>query len=164
MNLIYLYDEFMRVPAGIEGNPVYIFDDTLTEGYELSDKIIENRYFLAKEAGAEIYRGNTYEILQEIHNQNTISKIITKSTFRPIYQNLFQKFGEKYAIVVFWSTITEQCAIIWKDLDKRCENLPWSWASRRWVPWRCWRGRFLPMSFLILPCLLLTANQYITSS
>ena len=51
MNLIYLYDEFMRVPAGIEGNPVYIFDDTLTEGYELSDKIIENRYFLAKEAG-----------------------------------------------------------------------------------------------------------------
>ena len=45
MNLIYLYDEFMRVPAGIEGNPVYIFDDTLTEGYELSDKIIENRYF-----------------------------------------------------------------------------------------------------------------------
>ena len=57
MNLIYLYDEFMRVPAGIEGNPVYIFDDTLTEGYKLSDKIIENRYFLAKEAGAEIYRG-----------------------------------------------------------------------------------------------------------
>ena len=84
MNLIYLYDEFMRVPAGIEGNPVYIFDDTLTEGYELSDKIIENRYFLAKEAGAEIYRGNTYEILQEIHNQNTISRIITKSTFRPV--------------------------------------------------------------------------------
>ena len=55
MNLIYLYDEFMRVPAGIEGKPVYIFDDTLTEGYDLSDKIIENRYFLAKEAGAEIY-------------------------------------------------------------------------------------------------------------
>ena len=96
MNLIYLYDEFMRVPAGIEGNPVYIFDNTLTEGYELSDKIIENRYFLAKEAGAEIYRGNTYEILQEIHNQNTVSKIITKSTFRPIYQNLFQKLGEKF--------------------------------------------------------------------
>ncbi len=96
MKLIYLYDEFMRVPAGIEGNPVYIFDDTLTEGYGLSDKIIENRYFLAKEAGAEIYKGNTYEILQEIHNQNTISKIITKSTFRPIYQNLFQKLGEKY--------------------------------------------------------------------
>ena len=38
MNLIYLYDEFMRVPAGIEGNPVYIFDDTLTEGYSLKDK------------------------------------------------------------------------------------------------------------------------------
>ena len=63
MKLIYLYDEFMRVPAGIEGKPVYIFDDTLTEGYDLSDKIIENRYFLAKEAGAEIYRGNTYEVL-----------------------------------------------------------------------------------------------------
>ena len=88
MNLIYLYDEFMRVPAGIEGNPVYIFDDTLAEGYALSDKIIENRYFLAKEAGAEIYRGNTFEILQEIHNQNTISKIKTKSTldlFTKIY-------------------------------------------------------------------------------
>ena len=26
----------------------------------------------------------------------TPSKIITKSTFRPIYQNLFQKLGEKY--------------------------------------------------------------------
>ena len=96
MNLIYLYDEFMRVPAGIEGNPVYIFDETLNEGYELSDKIIENRYFLAKEAGADIYRGNTYEILQEIHGQNPISKIVTKSTFRPIYQDLFQKLGEKY--------------------------------------------------------------------
>ena len=98
MNLIYLYDEFMRVPAGIEGNPVYIFDDTLTEGYELSDKIIENRYFLAKEAGAEIYRGNTYEVLQEIHVQNAISKIITKSTFRPIYQNLFQNLKNLYSI------------------------------------------------------------------
>ena len=41
MNLIYLYDEFMRVPAGIEGNPVYIFDDTLTEGYELVTKSLK---------------------------------------------------------------------------------------------------------------------------
>jgi hypothetical protein len=49
MNLIFLYDEFMRVPLGMEGNPVYIFDNTLSEGYELSEKIIENRYFLAKE-------------------------------------------------------------------------------------------------------------------
>ena len=96
MNLIYLYDEFMKVPLGIEGNPVYIFDNSLSDGYELSEKIIENRYFLAKEAGAEIYQGNTYEILQEIHSQNPISKIITKATFRPVYQELFQKLGDAY--------------------------------------------------------------------
>ena len=98
MNLIYLYDEFMRVPLGMEGNPVYIFDNTLSEGYELSEKIIENRYFLAKEAGAEIYQGNTYEILQEIHSQNPISKITTKATFRPVYQELFQKLGNAYDV------------------------------------------------------------------
>ena len=99
MNLVYLYDEFMRVPLGIEGNPVYIFDNTLSEGYELSEKIIENRYFLAKEAGAEIYQGNTYEILQEIHSQNPISKITTKATFRPVYQELFQKLGDAYDVM-----------------------------------------------------------------
>ena len=98
MNLIYLYDEFMRVPLGMEGNPVYIFDNTLSEGYELSEKIIENRYFMAKEAGAEIYQGNTYEILQEIHSQNPISKITTKATFRPVYQELFQKLGDAYDV------------------------------------------------------------------
>ena len=98
MNLVYLYDEFMRVPLDMEGNPVYIFDNTLSEGYELSEKIIENRYFLAKEAGAEIYQGNTYEILQEIHSQNPISKIITKATFRPVYQELFQKLGNAYDV------------------------------------------------------------------
>ena len=98
MNLIYLYDEFVRVPLGMEGNPVYIFDNTLSEGYELSEKIIENSYFLAKEAGAEIYQGNTYEILQEIHSQNPISKIITKATFRPVYQELFQKLGDAYNV------------------------------------------------------------------
>ena len=98
MNLVYLYDEFMRVPIGIEGNPVYIFDNSLSEGYELSEKIIENRYFLAKEAGAEIYQGNTYEILQEIHSQNPISKITTKATFRPVYQELFQKLGDAYDV------------------------------------------------------------------
>ena len=98
MNLIFLYDEFMRVPLGIEGNPVYIFDNSLSEGYELSEKIIENRYFLAKEAGAEIYQGNTYEILQEIHSQNPISKITTKATFRPVYQELFQKLGDAYDV------------------------------------------------------------------
>ncbi len=98
MNLIFLYDEFMRVPLGIEGNPIYIFDNTLSEGYELSEKIIENRYFLAKEAGAEIYQGNTYEILQEIHSQNPISKITTKATFRPVYQELFQKLSDAYDV------------------------------------------------------------------
>ena len=98
MNLVYLYDEFMRVPLGTEGNPVYIFDNTLSEGYELSEKIIENRYFLAKEAGAEIYQGDTYEILQEIHSQNPISKITTKATFRPVYQELFQKLGDTYDV------------------------------------------------------------------
>ena len=98
MNLVFLYDEFMRVPLGMEGNPVYIFDNTLSEGYELSEKIIENRYFLAKEAGAEIYQGNTYEILQEIHSQNPISKITTKATFRPVYQELFQKLGDAYEV------------------------------------------------------------------
>ena len=98
MNLVYLYDEFMRVPLGMEGNPVYIFDNTLSEGYELSEKIIENRYFLAKEAGAEIYQGDTYEILQEIHSQNPISKITTKATFRPVYQELFQKLGDAYDV------------------------------------------------------------------
>ena len=98
MNLVYLYDEFMRVPLGIEGNPVYIFDNALSEGYELSEKIIVNRYFLAKEAGAEIYQGNTYEILQEIHSQNPISKITTKATFRPVYQELFQKLGDAYDV------------------------------------------------------------------
>ena len=98
MILIYLYDEFMRVPLGIEGNPVYIFDNSLSEGYELSEKIIENRYFLAKEAGAEIYQGDTYEILQEIHSQNPISKITTKATFRPVYQELFQKLGDAYDV------------------------------------------------------------------
>ena len=98
MNLVFLYDEFMRVPLSMEGNPVYIFDNTLSEGYELSEKIIENRYFLAKEAGAEIYQGNTYEILQEIHSQNPISKITTKATFRPVYQELFQKLGNAYDV------------------------------------------------------------------
>ena len=98
MNLVFLYDEFMRVPLIMEGNPVYIFDNTLSEGYELSEKIIENRYFLAKEAGAEVYQGNTYEILQEIHSQNPISKITTKATFRPVYQELFQKLGDAYDV------------------------------------------------------------------
>ena len=98
MNLIFLYDEFMRVPLVMDGNPVYIFDNALSEGYELSEKIIENRYFLARDAGAEIYQGNTYEILQEIHSQNPISKIITKATFRPVYQELFQKLGDAYDV------------------------------------------------------------------
>ena len=52
MKLIYLYDEFMRVPDSEEGQPVYIIDSELNEGYEISQKVHEYRYFLAKQAGA----------------------------------------------------------------------------------------------------------------
>ena len=55
MKLIYLYDEFMRVPDNINGQPVYIFDQKLQKNYQISDKIIEYRYFLAEQAGATKY-------------------------------------------------------------------------------------------------------------
>ena len=57
MKLIYMYDEFMRVPDNIEGRPIYIFDRKLQKNYQISDKIIEYRYFLAEKAGATIYQG-----------------------------------------------------------------------------------------------------------
>ena len=57
MKIIYLYDEFMRVPDNIEAQPIYIFDSNLQKNYQISDKIIEYRYFLAKQAGATIYQG-----------------------------------------------------------------------------------------------------------
>ena len=98
MNLIYLYDEFMRVPDHLEGQAVYIIDPEIQEGYEISDKVLMYRYQLAEQAGAEIYQGKTLDIIAEIHLQNPISSIITKSTFRLIYQELFQKMKQNYSL------------------------------------------------------------------
>ena len=98
MNLIYLYDEFMRVPDHLEGQAVYIIDPEIQEGYEISDKVLMYRYQLAEQAGAEIYQGKTLDIIAEIHLQNPISSIITKSTFRPMYQELFQKIKQNHSL------------------------------------------------------------------
>ena len=98
MNLIYLYDEFMRVPDHLEGQAVYIIDPEIQEGYEISEKVLMYRYQLAEQAGAEIYQGKTLEIIAEIHLQNPISSIITKSTFRPMYQELFQKMKQNHSL------------------------------------------------------------------
>ena len=98
MNLIYLYDEFMNVPDHLEGQAVYIIDPEIQEGYEISDKVLMYRYQLAEQAGAEIYQGKTLDIIAEIHLQNPISSIITKSTFRPMYQELFQKMKQNHSL------------------------------------------------------------------
>ena len=98
MNLIYLYDEFMRVPEHLEGQAIYIIDPEIQEGYEISEKVIMYRYKLAEQAGAEIYKGKTLDIIAEIHMQNPISSIISKSTFRPMYQELFQKMKQNYSL------------------------------------------------------------------
>ena len=98
MNLIYLYDEFMRVPDHLEGQAVYIIDPEIQEGYEINDKVLMYRYQLAEQAGAEIYQGKTLDIIAEIHLQNPISSIITKSTFRPMYQELFQKMKQNHSL------------------------------------------------------------------
>jgi len=98
MNLIYLYDEFMRVPDHLEGQAVYIIDPEIQEGYEISEKVLMYRYQLAEQAGAEIYQGKTLDIIAEIHQQNPISSIITKSTFRPMYQELFQKIKQNHSL------------------------------------------------------------------
>ena len=98
MNLIYLYDEFMRVPDHTEGQAVYIIDPDIQEGYEISEKVQLYRYQLAEQAGAKIYQGKTLDIIAEIHMQNTISSIISKSTFRPMYQELFQKMKQNYSL------------------------------------------------------------------
>ena len=98
MNLIYLYDEFMRVPDHLEGQVVYIIDPEIQEGYEISDKVLMYRYQLAEQAGAEIYQGKTLDIIAEIHQQKPISSIVTKSTFRPIYQELFQKMKQNHSL------------------------------------------------------------------
>ena len=96
MNLIYLYDEYMRVSDHVEGQAVYIIDPEVQEGYEISEKVLMYRYQLAKQAEAEIYQGKTIDIIEEIHQQNPISSIITKSTFRPIYQALFRKIKQSH--------------------------------------------------------------------
>ena len=96
MNMIYLYDEFMRVPDHLEGQAVYIIDPEIQEGYEISEKVLMYRYQLAEQAGAEIYQGKTLDIIAEIHQQNPISSIISKLTFRPMYQELFQKMKQNY--------------------------------------------------------------------
>ena len=96
MNLIYLYDEFMRVSDHVEGQAVYIIDPEIQEGYEISEKVHLYRYQLAEQAGAEIYQGKTIDILTEIHQKTPISRIITKSTFRPVYQSLFQEIKQRH--------------------------------------------------------------------
>ena len=96
MKLIFLYDEFMRVPDHIEGQAVYIIDPEIQEGYEISEKVHLYRYQLAEQAKADIYKGKTLDIIKEINQQNPITSITTKSTFRPVYQVLFQKIKLNY--------------------------------------------------------------------
>ena len=98
MNLIYLYDEFMRVPDQMEGQAIYIIDPDIQEGYEISEKVHLFRYQLAEQVGAEIYQGKTRDILAEIHQKTPISTIIPKSTFRPVYQALFQEIEQSHKL------------------------------------------------------------------
>ena len=96
MNLIYLYDEFMRTPDNVKGQVVYIIDSDIQEGYEISEKIQLYRYQLAEQAGAEIYQGKTLDTIEEIYQKTPFTSIITKSTFRPVYQTLFQKIKQSH--------------------------------------------------------------------
>ena len=98
MNLIYLYDEMMRVPSPLEGKALYIIDPDIQEGYEISQNVQLYRYQLARQAGADIYQGKTLDILRDIHDRHPISSITTKSTFRPAYQSLFQQIKQSYAL------------------------------------------------------------------
>jgi len=98
MNLIYLYDEMMRVPSPLEGKALYIIDPDIQEGYEISQNVQLYRYQLARQAGADIYQGKTLDILRDIHDHQPISSITTKSTFRPAYQSLFQQIKQSYAL------------------------------------------------------------------
>ena len=98
MKMIYLYEEFMRVPNNVEGQPIYIFDQDLQKNYQISDKVIEFRYFLAEKAGATIYKGDTLKVINEINQKNPISSIISKKTFIPEYQNLFLQIQEIYTL------------------------------------------------------------------
>ena len=98
MKIIYLYEEFMRVPNNVEGQPIYIFDQNIQKNYQISDKVIEFRYFLAEQAGATIYKGDTLKVINEINRKNPISSIISKKTFIPEYQNLFLQIQEIYTL------------------------------------------------------------------
>ena len=98
MNLIYLYDEMMRVPSPLEGKALYIIDPDIQEGYEISQNVQLYRYQLARQAGADIYQGKTLDILRDIHDHHSIFSITTKSTFRPAYQSLFQQIKQSYAL------------------------------------------------------------------
>jgi hypothetical protein len=98
MNLIYLYDEMMRVPSPLEGRALYIIDPDIQEGYEISQNVQLYRYQLARQAGADIYQGKTLDILRDINDHHPISSITTKSTFRPAYQSLFQQIKQSYTL------------------------------------------------------------------
>ena len=98
MKLAYLYDEFMHPPEGFEGKSIYIIDDELNEGYKISQNIQAYRYFLAEQVGAQIYKGKTMEILNHVNQQTPISSIITKSTFRPLFLDLFQEIEKDFKI------------------------------------------------------------------
>ncbi len=98
MKIIYLYEEFTRVPNNVEGQPIYIFDQDLQKNYQISDKVIEFRYFLAEQAGATIYKGDTLKVINEINQKNPISSIISKKTFIPEYQNLFLQIQDIYTL------------------------------------------------------------------
>ena len=88
----------MRVPNNVEGQPIYIFDQDLQKNYQISDKVVKYRYFLAEQAGATIYKGNTLKVINEINQKKPISSIISKKTFIPEYQNLFLQIQEIYAL------------------------------------------------------------------
>jgi len=98
MKIVLLYDEFMYPPQGIEAKPVYILDVNLHRDYEVSEKVLKYRDFLAKEAGAEIHEGDTYQILETMHKIKPISEIITKTTFRTEYKQLFEKIQNTYPL------------------------------------------------------------------
>tara|TARA_B100000925_G_scaffold241731_1_gene191056 strand:+ start:115 stop:510 length:396 start_codon:yes stop_codon:yes gene_type:complete len=98
MKIVYLYEEFMRIPNNVEGQPIYIFDQDLQKNYQISDKVVKYRYFLAEQAGATIYKGNTLKVINEINQKKPISSIISKKTFIPEYQNLFLQIQEIYAL------------------------------------------------------------------
>ena len=98
MKLVLLYDEFMCPPQGMEAKPVYILDTNLHRDYEVSEKVLKYRHFLAKEAGAEIHEGDTYQILETIHKIKPISEIITKATFRSEYTQLFANLQKTYPL------------------------------------------------------------------